>query len=254
MKKECKDHFGNVYHSIKDMCDFYQIKSSTYHDRIRNGWSIKDALTVPIDVLKQQRQIHFHTEGIKDHLGNTYASRVEMCSFYCITIKAYERRLERGWSLKDALTKPLALNHQSVLTHIDHLGNIYSSTKEMCDTYKIKPKTYRKRICSGWSIERALTEPLQFAQQKKKKDKSTQTSQSPHKIQKTRKSPNKFICYDHLGIEYPTLTKMCAKYNIPRQTFKNRTEKWGWSIEQALTTPPKHHAEKMFEKKYFTII
>ena len=259
MEKECKDHLGNTYNYITDMCAFYQIKSSIYRDRIRNGWSVKEALTVPVDVLKQQQQIHFHTEGIKDHLGNTYTNRAEMCSFYHITVKAYERRLERGWSLEDALTKP----YQPVSAiYTDHLGNTYSSTKEMCDTYNIRPKTYRKRIRLGWSTERALTEPLQFAQQIKREQikrelKSAQTSQSSKKVQKIHKKVQKIhkikktTILDHLGIEYPTLTKMCEKYNIPRQTFKNRTEKWGWDVERALTTPPKHYNEKSFVKKIF---
>lgn len=48
MKTECKDHLGNMYSSITDMCRFYKITRSTYKNRIKLGWSLKDTLTIPM--------------------------------------------------------------------------------------------------------------------------------------------------------------------------------------------------------------
>ena len=41
----CKDHLGNKFNSIKSMCDKWGIPNDTYNFRIKNGWSIEDALT-----------------------------------------------------------------------------------------------------------------------------------------------------------------------------------------------------------------
>lgn len=43
-------------------------------------------------------------------------------------------------------------------------------------------------------------------------------------------------CTDHLGIEYPSVTEMCATYKMPIKTYCERRRS-GWSVEKALTTP-----------------
>ena len=42
-------------------------------------------------------------------------------------------------------------------------------------------------------------------------------------------------CTDHLGIEYSSVTEMCATYKIPIKTYCERRRS-GWSVEKALTT------------------
>lgn len=42
-----EDHLGNKYKSIMEMCRAYGINRCTYMARIKNGWSVGDALTVP---------------------------------------------------------------------------------------------------------------------------------------------------------------------------------------------------------------
>lgn len=41
----------------------------------------------------------------KDHLGKEYKNRQEMCKKYQIDSRTFQRRMERGWTLEDALTK-----------------------------------------------------------------------------------------------------------------------------------------------------
>lgn len=43
----------------------------------------------------------------------------------------------------------------------DHLGNEFSSKGEMCNHYGIKYTNFSSRISLGWSLEKALTEPIQ---------------------------------------------------------------------------------------------
>ena len=42
----------------------------------------------------------------------------------------------------------------------DHLGIEYSSVTEMCNTYKLPIKAFCERRRSGWSVEKALTTPV----------------------------------------------------------------------------------------------
>lgn len=44
----CKDHLGNVYSSMSEMCRHYGIKLATYSRRIKDGYSQEDALTIPV--------------------------------------------------------------------------------------------------------------------------------------------------------------------------------------------------------------
>lgn len=44
----CKDHLGNDYISKSAMTAAYHISNNIFHSRIKNGWSLKDALTVPV--------------------------------------------------------------------------------------------------------------------------------------------------------------------------------------------------------------
>lgn len=42
----------------------------------------------------------------------------------------------------------------------DHLGNEYSTLKEMCQQYKMAINTFRYRQKKGWSTKKILTTPL----------------------------------------------------------------------------------------------
>lgn len=91
-----------------------------------------------------------------DHLGNEYPSLSKMCKRYGIRVDTYTRRLERGFSVCDALTIP-AVHSIEIM---DHLGKKYPSIKCMCYSYGIDPKTYKNRLKKGWEFERILTTPI----------------------------------------------------------------------------------------------
>ena len=62
--KKCKDHLGNEYGSVAQMCKHYGISQPTYLCRINKGWSIEKALTNHIN----------NGKIIYDHLGNKFKS------------------------------------------------------------------------------------------------------------------------------------------------------------------------------------
>lgn len=97
----------------------------------------------------------------------------------------------------------------------DHFGKPYKSIQDMCEYYGMRVSTYKSRIQSGWSIEKALTTPVDTAYKN---------------------------CIDHLGKPFNSITEMCRHYNISPCTFQNRINK-GWSLGEALTTPAKSSAK-----------
>lgn len=47
-KKPAVDHEGTTYPSIQEMCDKWKIPRAAFDIRIKNGWALEKALTVPI--------------------------------------------------------------------------------------------------------------------------------------------------------------------------------------------------------------
>ncbi len=86
---------------------------------------------------------------IRDHLGNTYKTRTEMCKRYGISLPCFEYRLKANWGLERALcTKSSRFD----TCCMDHLGNVYESEKAMCKAYGIGHTTYRQRIEHNWGL------------------------------------------------------------------------------------------------------
>lgn len=161
--------------------------------------------------------------GIKciDHLGNEFNSKKEMAAHYGISNKRLNARLKAGYSIEDALTKPLR-----DLSVQDHLGNIYVSTKEMCKHYQIAPTLYRGRLRRGYSVREALTIP---------KDALI----------------SRVSFTDHRGKTFYSITECAEYYNIPMKTLSYRLNHH-WSVEAALTTPVRGRKCKDHEGNVFS--
>ena len=244
MSIKTKDHLGNEYKSVRQMCAAYNI--AYYTDRIKYGWSIKDALTAPID----------RTQAVKrpcvDHKGVKYDSVNAMVTAYGLTLSIYYQRLDRGWDLGKILTTPVQKQECA-----DHLGNKYFTIKEMCDIYGINIHTYVERKRAGWSIEECLTRKVkriedhlgnEYESYKEMADAyniSVYTLKgriySGRPIEKALTTPagSANICIDHLGNEYASIKDMCEHYGIDPTNYYNR-KKNGMDLKTTLTTPLKY--------------
>lgn len=68
---------------------------------------------------------------VYDHMGNYFSTVSGMCKYWGISPDLYLKRISRGWSQKDALTK-VRRNRQPVIKQIiDENGNVFSSISEM---------------------------------------------------------------------------------------------------------------------------
>ena len=80
----------------------------------------------------------------------------------------------------------------------DHLGNNYSSIKEMCDAYGLNRTVFEARIRHGFSLEQALTKKVKKA-----------------------------------GLDSPTVRALAKGYGVGSKLYKKRL-KQGWKLEEAL--------------------
>ena len=92
--QECQDHLGNIYPSIRIMCQYYGIRPTSYYARIAKGWTIEKVLTTP-----QSDKMH----GCEDHLGQKYNSIKALTEHYGISRARYKDLLKHGWNQKNIL-------------------------------------------------------------------------------------------------------------------------------------------------------
>ena len=138
-----KDHKGNIYRNVDDMCAAYNISKADYIQNIKNGLDIEHALTTKA----------VYDNIVRDHLGNIYTSKNEMFRKYNITKGKFRGRLELGWTLKEILETS---DFRPNLEITDPYGNKFKTKKEMVEFYGISQMTYNHRIAQGLTPEEAL--------------------------------------------------------------------------------------------------
>lgn len=141
-KYKTTDHNGKKFSSINEMCNYHNISSHIYRQRIKMGYDKKTALTKPVRSYK--------TKPITDHLGNTYDSIIAMCRAYGLAYNKYSNRIKAGWSQEDALTK----KHSNEIK--DHKGNTFRSKELMCKHYHISKSLYERRKAENWPLDQIL--------------------------------------------------------------------------------------------------
>ena len=105
--QEVTDHLGNKYRSLSLMARTYGIKPITLRDRLERGWSVKEALTTPIDTSTHRKTVNVEGIKVQDHKGVWYNSYYELAKAYGLTISTLYGRLVRlGWSIEKALLTP----------------------------------------------------------------------------------------------------------------------------------------------------
>ncbi len=198
-----EDHLGNKYKNREEMCNNYGISVSLYKHRTgKQKMSKKEALTLP----PERRKYFFNGK---------YYSSYELAKITGLTANAIQRRVRNGMTIEEACSTPLAAQSPKAVV-IDHKGNIYKNTKEMCEAYGKKPSNFHMQKRLGRSTKEILEGVY-----------SSKTKWHYKGKQKTQ---------DHLGTQYPSISAMCKTWNINRKVFLNRI-KSGWSTEDALTTP-----------------
>ena len=162
IKKVMKYEYNGKKYSAQELVDISNVDGLTNTDitnRINQlGWSIERAITQPKNVKKQPRGIG---KLLFEYNGNYYNSfeLEQMSSVQGITGKIIAHRIStNGWSVEDAITKPLKKRNQI----FEYNGEMYSS-KELAEMSNVDGLTHHDitdRINGqGWTVERAITQP-----------------------------------------------------------------------------------------------
>lgn len=155
-----QDHLHNSFESEEQLCKHYKISGQTLHKRLNKKWSLEKALTTPVKHKVQKRIIKDHLgnefeslvklaeywnipysrvkNGLKlkwsiekilktpprneitDHLGNTFENKIELCKYWQISRSVLKNRLADGYTLQDALTKPMDITKLSNKTNKEY--------------------------------------------------------------------------------------------------------------------------------------
>lgn len=221
------DHLGNHFKSVSAMVRHYGISRPTYISRLKSGWTMEEALTVPILKEGGNYKPNNSLVGVEDHLGNKFNNKVQMAKHWGISSAQLYNRLSSGMSLAEALTKPTtARGKYKKREVVDHKGNSYRSVAQMARSYGITSITLHERLKRGWSVEESLTTPVDTSSYRKSK-KITNV-----KVQ------------DHLGNWYDSYYALAKAYGLSFSTLYGRVIKLGWSIEKALLTPTQSRTSK----------
>lgn len=251
------DHLGKTFSSKGAMLKHYGLSYKAFDRRIASGMSLKDALTIPSGNLKSNKI------PCVDHLGNKYESKHSMLQHYGICQTAFEYRIKKlNMSLEDALTQPHKENKSTAIKCQDHMGNTFSSKIDMCDYWRMPRVVFFRRIRDGWTLEKALTEPIRNTNPKIKiKDHlgnefDTLDAMCKHwNISKKQYMLNirnnctiqqalttcveeTSFCFDHLGNKFASINAMCKQYGITKTTLRSRIE-LGWTLDEILKNPSK---------------
>ena len=153
-KKMVYDHLGNGFESASSMCEYYGIPYYIYKYRIKNGWSVKDALCHKI----------IHGKNVYDHLGNEYNSVTSMCKHYGISVNAFNNRLRKGVDIETALTKPM--NYPT--KYIDPVTHEELTINQIIDKYNLNCTScnLRERIYKYDAIVRVVDISFMLAKNK----------------------------------------------------------------------------------------
>lgn len=198
--KTAKDHTGQEFGSIQDMCKAWGIDYTLYANRVAHGWDTGRALTEPI----RERS---GTVPATDHLCRTFPSVTAMCREWGISPGVYKERLREGMDTEEALTMPNRPQEGRPVPSTDHTGRQFRSIREMCGEHGLNRTTFTSRRRDGWSLDRAL-------------------------------NATAGTVADHTGRTFGTIAEMCAVWHINGRTYLARRKK-GMSVEEALTTPVK---------------
>lgn len=141
-----------MFPSFEELARTYQVNRVTLRDRIERGWTMREALGLDPKPMKQNNVIEFG--GIK------YESRRHLAEAFDIDAGAFYARLDRGWSLEQALgleepplyTPPKGVNGKPVAYN----GVTYCSLSELCEKHGKSRDRVSQRLYYGWSLDEAL--------------------------------------------------------------------------------------------------
>lgn len=142
--------------------------------------------------------------------GKKYRSVAAIARAEGVPMALVQPRLNRGWTLKRAITTPKAtVNAASRPVTVE--GVRYESRSHACRAYGVSRNVALFRLQKGWSLKRALTTPV---------------------------ANNGGKAYVVEGVEYGSMTALGAAYGVGQKVLWHRLKKLNLTPEQAVGIEP----------------
>lgn len=156
------DEWLNDYDSFCEWSLSHGYNDSLSIDRINNDGNYEPSNCRWADRYTQQRNT---TRNKYLTINNETKTVTEWCDIFCINLHTYYGRLREGWD------EILALKIQSKgKRNLDFEYNgIKKSIPQWAKEFGMNPTTLKYRLFAGWSIEKALNEPVDSDHKKQRR-------------------------------------------------------------------------------------
>ena len=228
MSKHIEVEYNGVkYQSLKEFCYEFELNYELVKRRLRNGWSLEDAISKP-----RERVCTNIAKGFS-YNGKEYSSFKSFCKEHSLNYDLVKSRLRNGWSLEDAISKPARvrrnMNSRDSNMGFSYNGKEYSSVYSFCKEYGLSYNLVKNRLRSGWSLEDAISKPA-------------------------RMYSNIAKGFSYNGKEYSSIFSFCKEHGLDYNLIKNRLMR-GWSLEDSISKSKENNGKKFIynDKEYSSI-
>ena len=136
---------GVEYSSIPEVCLKYNKDYEKVQNRLQSGWSLEEAVDLVDRNSKIYSGIEYNVRGMK------FSSKSSMCNYYGVSISGFNRRIDSGWSLEEALG---ITPRQEDFIIVDGLK--FKNKTDIASHFKVNRSTMNSRVSSGRSYEEAV--------------------------------------------------------------------------------------------------
>lgn len=141
--------FNGITQTMADWSRQTGLSYSALNNRIQGGYSIEEALTAPVGIKWKNIRRPIEFKGVVKSISY-WSDKTK------IPLSTIRYRLDIGWSIEDALTKPCGSGRGRSIEFKGRTQNINA----WAISTGIPAGAIKTRLKRGWSIEDALTKPL----------------------------------------------------------------------------------------------
>lgn len=103
-----KDHKGNRFATLKEMCEHWGISLRLFFKRTAMGYSLMRVLTTDVKLGAFSQLIAGrNAKQVTDHEGTVFESISAMCKHWGLSTSTYNNRIKKGMSVEEALLTPV---------------------------------------------------------------------------------------------------------------------------------------------------
>lgn len=220
-------------HTIEEWAEIKGLSVQLIRKRLNDGWGLELALNTPKGRPSRAGQPGFNRTARPGPVEQTYTHNgvtrtlTEWARSAGVCKATIRRRLKAGNSFAQALRPSRQGGSRNNVRMLEHAGTTLSMT-EWAKRLGISQSAMSKRLASGWTIERALTEP--FNERTKRPPREKRAPAAPRQRPSVRKAP--LITLEHDG-QVLTIRQWADKLDLTYEAIRARMSA-GLPVDQVL--------------------